>query len=231
MKRSKLYRGRAENVDRERQYPLTEAFSLLKTMPTAKFDETVELTCRLGIDPRHSDQVVRSALVLPRGSGKSVRVAVVAAGDAAQAAQDAGADEVGFEELVERIKGGWMEFDVLIATPQAMQKVRALGRTLGPRGLMPNPKTGTVTEDTASAVAQAKAGRVEYRSDRGGVVHVPIGKLSFDPEALTENAVAVLAAIQRARPATVKGTYFLGATVCSTMGPGLRVDVRDVMRA
>lgn len=231
MKTSKLYRTRLAAIDRQRVYPLGEAVQLLKNSPTAKFDETVECVFRLGIDPRQSDQVVRGAVVLPHGTGKSVRVVVVAEGDAAQAATDAGADEVGSDELLERIKGGWLDFDVLIATPDAMKKVRALGRVLGPRGLMPNPKTGTVTADTAAAVGEAKAGRVEYRADRGGCVHVPVGKLSFDESSLVENTMAVTEAVLRARPATSKGIYVLGVTICSTMGPGIRVDSRDFGKA
>ena len=231
MKRSKLYRARLAAFDREIAYPLAEAVKVLKEMPPSKFDETVEMAFRLGIDPRHSDQVVRGAMVLPHGTGKNVRVVVVAEGDAAEAAKEAGANEVGFEELLEKIKGGWLEFDVVIATPAAMRKVRALGRVLGPRGLMPNPKSGTVTEDTAQAVREAKAGRVEYRADKGASVHVPIGKLSFKPEALVENGSAVLQAIIRARPSTAKGIYLHVVTICSTMGPGIRVDFRNAVKA
>ncbi len=230
MKKSKLYRARLETFDRQKKYPLDEAVAVLKGMPPAKFDETVELAFRLGVDPRQSDQVVRGAMVLPRGVGKTVRVVVIASGDAAQAAQDAGADEVGFEELLERISGGWLEFDVLIATPAAMGQVRRLGRLLGPRGLMPNPKTGTVTDDPAQAVKESKAGRVEYRTDRGGCIHVPIGKASFENDALIENALAVSQALARARPAASKGTYMLAAAMCSTMSPGIPLDVRDLVR-
>ena len=201
---------------------------MLKDMPDAKFDETVELAMRLGIDPRQSDQAVRGALALPHGTGQTVRVAVVAAGDAAAQAEEAGADVVGFEDLIERIKGGWMEFDALIATPDAMQNLRPLGRTLGPRGLMPNPKTGTFTEDTATAVKEAKAGRVEYRADRGGCIHVPIGKRSFSKEALAENAQAVINAVMHAKPENVKGTYVLNTVVSATMSPGVRVELRTV---
>lgn len=231
MKRGKLYRARVATVDRIKSYPLDEAVGLLKEMPAAKFDETVELAFRLGIDPRQSDQTVRGAMVLPHGSGKETRVVVIADGDAAQAAKQAGADEVGFEELLDRIKGGWLEFDVLIATPAAMQKVRALGRLLGPRGLMPNPKTGTVTDSTDAAVREAKAGRVEYRSDRTGCVHVPIGKVSFTGEALVANATAVIQVISRARPVAAKGVYMLSVAVCSTMSPAVKVDVRNILKA
>ena len=231
MKRSKLYRARLAVMTQEKGYGLGEALQLLKDMPTVKFDETVELTIRLGIDPRQSDQVVRGAMVLPNGTGKNVRVVVIASGEAAEAATQAGADEVGVEELLERIKGGWLGFDVLIATPESMKKVRALGRVLGPRGLMPNPKTGTVTENTADAVKDAKAGRVEYRSDKTGCIHVLVGKLSFTKEALEENVNALVQVVERARPATTKGAYVQGMSVCSTMSPGIRLDVRNVTKA
>lgn len=231
MRSSKLYKARLASIDRQQYYPLEEALELLKSMPDCKFDETVELAFRLGVDPRQSDQMVRGAVALPNGTGKNVRIVVIASGDAAAAAQDAGADHVGFEELIERIKGGWTEFDTLIATPAAMKDLRPLGRVLGPRGLMPNPKTGTLTDDTAGAVKEAKSGRAEYRTDRGACVHVPIGKRSFSKEALAENADVVIQTIQRARPATAKGTYVLSLTVCSTMSPGLRVDIRALTKA
>ena len=224
-------RARLAKVDRSKYYGLEEAVAVLKSMPTAKFDETVELSFRLGIDPRQSDQIVRGATVLPRGTGKSQRVLVIADGEAAQKAREAGADEVGYEELIQRIKGGWLEFDVMIATPAAMKEVRTLGRVLGPRGLMPNPKTGTVTDDTAKAVKEAKAGRVEYRCDRGGCVQMPIGKLSFDAAALLENLTAAAGTILRARPAAAKGNYMLSMTLSSTMSPGIRMDVKTVAKA
>jgi large subunit ribosomal protein L1 len=231
MSRSKLYRSRAEKVDRQKVYSLEEAFQTLKDLPACKFDETVELAFRLGVDPRQSDQMIRGALSLPHGTGNVVRVAVVASGDAATAAEQAGADAVGFEELIERIKGGWMEFDTLIATPAAMKNLRPLGRVLGPRGLMPNPKTGTVTDDTGAAVKEAKAGRVEYRTDRGACIHVPVGKRSFSVQALVENADVVIQTILRSRPASTKGTYLLGLTASATMSPGIRIDTRSLMRA
>jgi large subunit ribosomal protein L1 len=230
MKRSKLYRARLESVDRQSRYVLADAVKLLKAMPVPKFDETVEIAFRLGIDPRQSDQVVRGAIMLPKGTGKKVRVAVIAEGDAAQKARDAGADIVGFDDLLERIKGGWLEFDVLIATPDAMRVVRTLGRLLGPRGLMPNPKTGTVTDNTGAAVQDAKGGRVEYRCDRAGCVHMPIGKVSFTPEDLVENAEVATRTVMRARPATAKGTYVLSATLCATMSPGIRLDLKDMVK-
>ena len=223
--RSKLYRSRCENLDRSKSYLFEEGVKLLKSMPTAKFDETVEMAFVLGIDPRQSDQIVRGAGVLPRGTGKTQKVVVVADGDAAAAAQAAGADEVGYQELLQKIKGGWLDFDILIATPAAMKEVRTLGRVLGPRGLMPNPKTGTVTDDTATAVKEAKAGRVEYRCDKAGCVMMPVGKLSFDAEALLDNMDTAFRTILKARPAAVKGQYMRAATLCSTMGPGIPLDV------
>ncbi len=230
-KRSKLYLARLAAIDPQKTYPVTEGMAALKKMPVCKFDETVEVACRLGVDTKQSDQVVRGAVSLPHGTGKTMRVVVIASGEAATAAQGAGADHVGFEELLERIKGGWLDFDIMIATPAAMQKVRTLGKVLGPRGLMPNPKTGTVTDDTAAAVKEAKAGRVEYRADKGGCVHVPIGKLSFPAEKLADNAMAVLHAVMRARPATAKGSYLLSATASSTMSPGVRLDIRELVKA
>ena len=223
--RSKLYRSRCENLDRSKSYLFEEGVKLLKSMPTAKFDETVEMAFVLGIDPRQSDQLVRGAVGRPRGTGKTQKVVVVADGDAAAAAQAAGADEVGYQELLQKIKGGWLDFDILIATPAAMKEVRTLGRVLGPRGLMPNPKTGTVTDDTATAVKEAKAGRVEYRCDKAGCVMMPIGKLSFDAEALLDNMDTAFRTILKARPAAVKGQYMRAATLCSTMGPGIPLDV------
>lgn len=228
--RSKLYRSRAKSVDRSINYSFEEAVKLLKTLPTAKFDETVEVAMTLGVDPKQSDQIVRGAVVLPRGTGKTQKVVVVADGEAAEAAKAAGADEVGFSDLVARIKGGWLEFDVLIATPAAMKDVRTLGRVLGPRGLMPNPKTGTVTDDTGEAVRQAKAGRVEYRCDKGGVVSMPLGKLSFEADAILDNLQTAFQTIVKARPAAVKGTYMQAATLSCTMGPGIRLDVNTKVK-
>ncbi|MBO7742034.1 MAG: 50S ribosomal protein L1 [Victivallales bacterium] len=228
--RSKLYRSRCQGFERSRSYSFEEGVKVLKAMPKAKFDETVELAMTLGIDPKQSDQIVRGAVVLPRGLGKTSKVVVIADGEAAEAAKAAGADEVGYADLLERIKGGWLEFDVLIATPAAMKEVRTLGRVLGPRGLMPNPKTGTVTDDTGNAVKEAKAGRVEYRCDKGGVVHMPIGKLSFDAEALMENLDTAFTAVAKARPAVVKGIYMKAATLSATMAPGVRLDLNGKER-
>jgi large subunit ribosomal protein L1 len=226
-KRSKLYKSQLAGYERSIFYSLAESLELLKKMPQVKFDQSVDISCKLGIDPRQGDQVVRGAIPLPHGTGSSVRVAVVAEGDAAEAARNAGADEVGSDDLIERIKGGWLDFDTLIATPGAMAKVRMLGRQLGPRGLMPNPKTGTVTDDTDRAVREAKAGRVEFRADKTACCHVPVGKLSFSVEALTDNVKAVMDALQRAKPASAKGVYLVSCTVSATMSPGVKLDTRQ----
>ena len=221
---SKRYKQAAALFDRQTHYDLAEAVDILKKMPTRKFDETVEISFRLGIDPRQADQLVRGTVVLPHGLGKSVRVAVFAKGEPATAAEEAGADFVGAEDLVEKINGGWTDFDVAIATPDMMGQVGRLGRILGPRGLMPNPKSGTVTPDAARAVQEAKAGRVEYRVDRTANVHTPVGKASFDAQRLRENAQVLIDAIVRARPAATKGQYMRSVTLSTTMGPGIRLD-------
>ena len=221
---SKRYKQAAALFDRQTHYDLAEAVDILKKMPTRKFDETVEISFRLGIDPRQADQLVRGTVVLPHGLGKSVRVAVFAKGEPATAAETAGADFVGAEDLVEKINGGWTDFDVAIATPDMMGQVGRLGRILGPRGLMPNPKSGTVTPDAARAVQEAKAGRVEYRVDRTANVHTPVGKASFDAQRLRENAQVLIDAIIRARPAATKGQYMRSVTLSTTMGPGIRLD-------
>ena len=223
-KQSKRYKQAVELFDRQTHYNLAEAVDILKQMPTRKFDETVELAFRLGVDPRQADQLVRGTVVLPHGLGKSVRVAVFAKGEAATEAEAAGADFVGAEDLVERINGGWTDFDVAIATPDMMGQVGRLGRILGPRGLMPNPKSGTMTPDAARAVREAKAGRVEYRVDRTANVHTPVGKASFDARRLRENAQALIDAIVRARPSAAKGQYMRSVTLSTTMGPGIRLD-------
>ena len=222
----KRYTKIAADVE-EKVYDLAEAIRFLKAHKSAKFDETAELAIRLGVDTKKSDQTVRGTVGLPHGTGNLVRVAVFAAGTAADAARAAGADFVGNEDLIEKVKGGWTEFDVAVATPDAMREVRKLGKVLGPRGLMPNPKTGTVTDDTAAAVRESKAGRVEYRMDRHGNVQVPFGKLSFEETKLVENCSAIIAAIRGARPAAAKGVFMKRCTLSSTMGVGLRVDVRD----
>ena len=228
MGRGKKYVAVSEKVDRETNYELHSAISFLKENATAKFDETIEFAFRMGVDPSKSDQAIRSTVALPHGTGKDVRVIVFATGDAAEAAREAGATEVGFEELIKKVQDGWTNFDAAVATPDAMKEVRKVARVLGPRGLMPNQKTGTVSEDTASAVTQLKAGRVEFRMDRNGNIAVPFGKRSFEETALLENAQAVVDALNGARPASAKGTYIKRCTVSSTMGPGLRVALKEV---
>ena len=220
-KRKQAIRAR---VDADREYPIQEALSLLSELSTVKFAETVEAAVNLGVDPRKSDQVVRGSTVLPHGTGKSSRVAVFAQGEQAEAAEAAGADVVGFDDLAERIQGGDLAFDVVIATPDAMRVVGKLGQVLGPRGLMPNPKVGTVTTDAAQAVKNAKAGQVRYRTDKNGIIHAAIGKVGFDGAALEENLNALLADLNKAKPSTSKGVYMKRVSVSSTMGPGLRVD-------
>ena len=231
MHKSKLYRSQTEKYERHQLYGLDEALKIIKEMPHAKFNETVEISFKLGIDPKQSDQNVRGAVTLPKGTGKKVTVAVIAAGEAAEQAKAAGADFVGMEDLVAKIKDGWLDFDSLIATPAAMPKVRPLGRLLGPRGLMPNPKTGTVTDNVEKAVQEAKAGRVEFRADRGACAHVPVGKLSFDVDDLGVNCNTVIQAILSARPATTKGIYIVSCSVCSTMSPAVKVKISDFTKA
>jgi large subunit ribosomal protein L1 len=220
----KKYLDATRRFDREKLHLPGEALELVKSLATRNFDETVEAGFRLGVDPRKADQMLRGTVSLPNGTGKSVRVAAFAQGDAARAAEEAGADVVGAEDLVARVEGGFLDFDVAIATPDLMAQVGKLGRVLGPRGLMPNPKTGTVTPDIAKAVSEFKAGKVEYRTDRNGNVQVPIGKASFEPAALLENYNAVFDELQRAKPASAKGRYLKGVTLSSTMGPGVKVD-------
>jgi large subunit ribosomal protein L1 len=214
--------------DEEKPYPVEEALEIVKKLPAAKFDESVDMSLRLGVDPKHADQMVRGAIVLPHGIGKTVRVAVFAKGEKEREAREAGADVVGAEDLVERIQGGWMEFDSTVATPDLMGQVGKLGKVLGPRGLMPNPKLGTVTFDVGRAVREVKAGKVEFRVDKAGNVHVPVGKKSFAADHLVANALALLEAIVRAKPSASKGQYLRSITVSSTMGPGIQVDVQRV---
>ena len=230
MSLSKLYKSQMAAFSRDSKYTLAEAINILKSMPHAKFDETVELAIKLGVDTRKSDQTVRGVVPMPRGTGKTVRVAVVCDGAQAQEAQEAGADVVGYEDLVQKIKDGFQDFDTLIATPEAMKMVRPLGRQLGPRGLMPNPKTGTVTDAVGAAVREAKAGRAEFRADRGACIHVPIGKFSFETEALQENFDALADAIQKARPASAKGTYILSCSISGTMTPGLKINLKELAK-
>lgn len=222
--RSKRYQKAFQEVDRQKRYSLEEALELVKNLAVVKFDETVEIAVKLGVNPRHADQMVRGSVVLPKGSGKDVRVLVFAKGEKAKEALDAGADYVGAEDLIEKIQGGWLEFDRAIATPDMMGTVGKLGKILGPRGLMPNPKSGTVSFDVARAVAEVKAGKIEFRVDRGGIIHAPLGKVSFPLEDIRENAVALLDALFRLKPASSKGQYMRGLSVASTMGPGIKVD-------
>jgi large subunit ribosomal protein L1 len=222
--RGKKYDDAAKRFDREALHPPIEALDLVKSLASAKFDETIELAVRLGVDPRHADQIVRGSVSLPAGTGKDVRVAVFAAGDAAAEAREAGADIVGADDLVERVSGGFLDFDAAIATPDMMGQVGRLGRVLGPRGLMPNPRVGTVTTDVGRTVRELKGGRIEYRTDKVGIIHVPIGKASFEPDRLVENFRAVVDELLRAKPAASKGRYVRSVAVSSTMGPGIRID-------
>lgn len=223
-KRSKRYRAAVEKVDGKRKYPLTEAIKTLKEFPPTKFDQTVTLSFKLGVDPKQSDQMVRGTCPLPHGSGKNVRVLVFASGPQADAAREAGAEFVGYEDLIKKVSGGFSDFDVAVATPAAMAEVKKLGKVLGPRGLMPNPKTGTVTDDTAKAVKEVKAGRVEFKLDKNANVAVPVGKFSFADNALEENGAAVIGAVVRARPATAKGSFVEAITLSATMSPGVSID-------
>jgi len=229
--RSKRYRAAAQKVGEKKSLPLAEAITVLKTLPAPKFDQTVTLSFRLGVDPKQSDQMVRGTCPLPNGSGKNVRVLVFAEGQAAQAARDAGAEFVGFKDMIEKCVGGFQDFDVAIATPGAMSEVRKLGKVLGPRGLMPNPKTGTVTEDTAKAIKEVKAGRVEFKLDKNGNIAVPVGKFSFAEQALVENGTAVIEAVVKARPATAKGVFVENVTLSATMSPGLKVDASSFLKS
>lgn len=222
-KHGKRFREAAKRVE-DRVYEPQDALQLVKSLATAKFDETVEVAFRLGVDPRHTDEMVRGAVSLPNGLGKKVRVLVFARGDRAREAEQAGADVVGGEELVQKVQGGWLDFDVAVATPDLMGSVGRLGRLLGPRGLMPNPKSGTVTAEVGAAVREIKAGKVEYRTERAGVVHAPIGRASFETQALLENFEAVLDALYRSKPAAAKGTYVRSITACSSMGPGVPIN-------
>ncbi len=222
----KKFSDAAKKFDREMLYIPADAVRLAKDTATAKFDESIDVSFRLGIDPRKADQMVRGTVALPKGTGKDIRVAVFASGEAADAAREAGADLVGADDLFEQVEGGMLDFDLVIAAPDMMPLVGRLGRSLGPRGLMPNPKTGTVTPDVAKAVTEFKGGKVEYRTDRYGNVQLTVGKASFTPEALTENFFAVIDEIQRAKPASAKGRYIQKITVSATMGPGIKVDIQ-----
>ncbi|HAA90672.1 MAG: 50S ribosomal protein L1 [Thermoanaerobacterales bacterium 50_218] len=228
-KRGKKYLNALEKIDRTTLYEPREALRLVKEIAPANFNETVEVAVRLGIDPRHADQQVRGAVVLPHGTGKTRKVLVFAKGDKAREAEEAGADYVGAEELIEKIQGGWLDFEVAVATPDMMSMVGRLGRILGPRGLMPNPKTGTVTFDIARAVKEIKSGKIEYRADKTGIVHAPIGKVSFPLEHLLENFTTLMEAIIKARPAATRGQYLKSVTVSSTMGPGIKINPQKVV--
>jgi len=225
---SKRFRKAVEMVDAKKAHPLQAAIEVLAKLPKAKFNESVDLAFRLGVDPKQSDQMVRGTVPLPHGSGKTVRVLVFAKpGPAADAARSAGAEFVGFDDMIKKCTDGWADFDVAVATPEAMTEVRKLGKVLGPRGLMPNPKTGTVTEDTAKAVKEVKAGRVEFKIDKAGNIHVPVGKMSFNAAQLVDNARAVIEAVAKARPSSVKGTYIERCAISATMSPSVRVDIRE----
>jgi large subunit ribosomal protein L1 len=224
----KKYRAALENVDRNQRYLLEESLRLAKQTAHAKFDETVEMAIRLGVDPRQADQNIRGTVTLPHGMGKSVRVLAFAKGDKEKEAQEAGADFVGSDELIKKISEGWLDFDKAVATPDMMGAVGRIGKILGPRGLMPNPKTGTVAMDIGKAVKEIKAGKLEFRVDKAGIVHVPVGKASFGAEQLIDNAKAVLASILRAKPASAKGNYIKGVTVATTMGPGIKLDLAQI---
>ncbi len=229
--RSKRYRAAAELVDRNKTYSFSDAVTALKKLPPTKFDQTVTMSFRLGVDPKQSDQMVRGTCPLPHGSGKLVRVLVFAQGAAATAAKNAGAEYVGFEDLIKKCQEGFQDFDVAIATPGTMSEVRKLGKVLGPRGLMPNPKTGTVTEDTAKAVREVKAGRVEFKLDKNGNCAVPVGKFSFDTQALADNGSAVIDAVVKARPSSAKGKFVENVTLAATMSPGVRVDASSFLKS
>ncbi|NOZ14049.1 MAG: 50S ribosomal protein L1 [Acidobacteria bacterium] len=227
-KRSKKYRAALEKVVANKEYPLGEAIKLAKEVSYAGFDETFEIAMRLGVNPKYADQMVRGTLVLPHGTGKAVKVAVIASGEKQKEAEAAGADAVGGEEMIEKIQGGWLDFDALISTPDMMRHVGKLGRLLGPRGLMPNPKTGTVTFDVAGAVKEVKAGRIEYKVDKTGIVHNAVGRKSFDEQQLLDNATAYIQTIVKAKPATAKGRYIKSVYISTTMGPGIKVDPGSV---
>ncbi|AKF94157.1 50S ribosomal protein L1 [Brevibacillus laterosporus] len=225
-KHGKKYLEATKQIDKTKVYPVAEAIELVKNVASAKFDETVEAAFRLGVDPKRADQQIRGAVVLPHGTGKVQRVLVFARGEKAKEAEAAGADYVGDADMLAKIQGGWFEFDVIVATPDMMGEVGKLGRVLGPKGLMPNPKTGTVTFDVTKAVNEIKAGKIEYRVEKGGIIHAPIGKVSFDVQKLTENLAALTDALNRAKPAAAKGIYMKSVSISSTMGPGVRVDVK-----
>jgi large subunit ribosomal protein L1 len=227
MKRSNRYKENFNKVNRDKDYLLGDAVGLIKDSRTVKFDETIDLAVNLGVDPKHADQIVRGTISLPHGTGKNVTVLVLCKGDNVVAAEDAGADFVGADDMIEKIKGGWLDVDVIIATPDMMASVGKIGRVLGPRGLMPNPKSGTVTKDVAKAVSEVKAGRIEFRVDKFGLIHVGVGKMSFDNEKLIDNVNAFMGALLRAKPSASKGTYLKKITITSTMGAGFKLDKNE----
>ncbi|GFO70644.1 50S ribosomal protein L1 [Geomonas limicola] len=228
MATTKKLKEASAKIDRSKSYPLSDGLELVKGAAFAKFDETVDVAVKLGVDPRHADQMVRGAVVLPNGLGKDVRVLVFAKGEKEKEARDAGADYVGGDDLVAKIQGGWFEFDTAIATPDMMGVVGKIGKLLGPRGLMPNPKVGTVTFDLARAIKESKSGKVEFRVEKAGIVHAPVGKVSFPAETLRQNVAALLEALQKAKPAAAKGTYMKKVSISSTMGPGVNIDLADI---
>lgn len=229
MKRGKKYKTAAEQVEKTKAYTLAEAFEIVRKTAIAKFDETVEVSCRLGVDPRKADQMIRGTVILPHGTGKTVKVLVLTKGEKAAEAKAAGADMVGADEYIEKIKGGWADVDAIVATPDMMGSIGRLGKLLGPKGLMPNPKAGTVTQNIAKAVKDLKAGKIEYRIDKTSNIHCGVGKLSFSDEQLIDNAKTFFGAIVRAKPASAKGTYMKNASICSTMGPGLKLDTSEIL--
>ncbi len=229
MKRGKNYKASVENVDRLKQYSLEEAVPLVKQSAKAKFDETIELSANLGVDPRHADQQVRGTVVLPHGTGQTVRVLVIARGEKEKEATEAGADHVGADEYLPKLQEGWMDIDVIIATPDLMGEVGKLGRVLGPKGLMPNPKSGTVTFDVGRAVKEVKAGKIEYRVDKGSNIHVPVGKKSFEEQQLFENIKVIVTELLRAKPSSAKGRYLKSISVASTMGPSIKLDAQQII--
>ena len=229
-KETKKFTEAKSKVDPTKMYTINEALQLIKDVAYAKFDESVDLAFRLGVDPRHADQMIRGALAMPAGTGKDVRVCVITSGEKITAAENAGADFVGGDDLVQKIAGGWLDFDRVIASPDMMGKLGRIGRVLGPRGLMPNPKLGTVTVDVEKAVKEQKAGKVEYRTEKNGIIHIPIGKKSFEADKLKQNLDAIVAAVMKAKPASAKGIYLKSLTVSTTMGPGVKIDTSEAIQ-
>ena len=227
--KSKKYLEAVKKVDSLKEYSIEEAIKLTKEVAYANFDETIDLAFRLGVDPRHADQMIRGAIALPAGTGKTIRVCVITSGEKIDAAEKAGADFVGGDDIIQKIQGGWLDFDRVIASPDMMGKIGRIGRVLGPRGLMPNPKLGTVTVDVVKAVHEQKAGKIEYRTEKNGIIHVPIGKKSFDEAKILENLTAIVSAIVKAKPASAKGTYLKSLTVSTTMGPGIKIDTLEAL--